>query len=213
MNKLLVQIRQHWGKLLVFLILAVACCWLFTEGGKQTRDMLAGQVRNLPAFWFIVAYAILPVVGIPLSPLLVLAGVKFGFGQGMAVASLGIIIHHLIAYPLVHGRLRRRVRDRLAKGKYPIPTLDEKNHLWFTAVFASIHGPPYAIKLYLLALTEVRFRVYLCVGAPVYIIFCIIPVGAGSSAFAVNPLWLYGGLVGVICLAFLGKWVGKKLSK
>lgn len=208
-----VQIRKHWGKLLVFLILAVACCWLFTDGGKETREMLTEQVRNLPAFWFIVAYAILPVVGIPLSPLLVLAGVKFGFWQGMAVAALGVFIHHVIAYHLVHGGLRRRVKDRLAKSNYSIPAVDEKNHLWFTAVFASVHGPPYAIKLYLLALTEVSFRVYFWVGAPVYIIFCVVPVGAGSSAISVNPLWLYGGLAGVMGLAFLGKWLGTRLAK
>lgn len=211
--KVLTEIRRHWGKVLIFLILTAACCWLFTDGGKQTREMLTEQVRNLPAFWFIVAYALLPVVGIPLSPLLVLAGVKFGFPQGMAVAAGGIFIHHFIAYHLVHGRLRQRVKDRLAQSKYSIPTPEEKNHVWFTVIFASIHGPPYAIKLYLLALTEVRFRVYFWVGAPVYIIFCVIPVGAASSAIAVDPLWLYGGLAGVMGLAFLGKWLGGRISK
>lgn len=207
------EFRKHWGKLLVMLILVAACCWLFTDGGKETREMLTEQVRNLPTFWFIVAYALLPVVGFPLSPLLVLAGVKFGFWQGMGVAAGGVFIHHLIVYPLVHGALRRRVSERLAKSDYSIPTPAEKNHLWFTAVFASIHGPPYAIKLYLLALTEVKFRVYLWVGAPVYIIFCVIPVGAGSSSIAVNPLWLYGGLIGVMAMAFLGKWLAGKGNK
>ncbi|GAA5126490.1 TVP38/TMEM64 family protein [Luteolibacter yonseiensis] len=211
--KLWSEIRRHWGKLLVFLVLAAACGWLFTEGGKETREMLTEQVRNLPAFWFIVAYALLPVAGVPLSPLLVLAGVKFGFWQGMAVAAAGIFIHHVIAYHLVHGGLRRRVSERLERSSYSIPTPDAKNHVWFTAVFASVHGPPYAIKLYLLALTEVSFRVYLWVGAPVYIIFCVVPVGAGSSAISVNPLWLYGGLAAVMLLAFLGKWLGKSMSK
>ena len=44
------------------------------------------------------------------------------------------------------------------------------------------------MKLYLLALTNIPFRIYLGVGPPVYIHFCLIPVGAGSSVRTLNPI-------------------------
>lgn len=205
----LTLLRRHWGKALLSLVLTVAVCWLFTKGGNPTKEMLTEKVRNLSAFWFIVAYCVLPLVGFPISALLVLAGVKFGFWHGMTVAAGGIAVHHFAAYFFVHGRLREWMRARLAKGKYRIPVLDEKNQIWFTAAFAAIHGPSYALKLYLLALTEVKFRIYFWVGAPVYLFFCAVPVGAGSSAFSVNPVWLYVGLSVITGLAFLVKRILK----
>lgn len=60
------------------------------------------------------------------------------------------------------------------------------------------------MKLYLLALTNIPFRIYLGVGPPVYILFCLIPVGAGSSVRTLNPVWIYAALGGMTAASLLG---------
>lgn len=201
-----------WKWLLVLAGIA-AVCWLVFADHGITKEQVTEYGKGVPAVWFVVAFLLLPMVGFPISVLLVIAGMRFGFGWGMGLAAVGIFLHNIAAYQLVHGKLRERFSRALKKRGHKLPALTRRNQIWFTALFASIHGPPYAAKIYLLALTEVKFRVYLWVGAPVYILFCVIPVGAGSSALAVNPWWLYGALAAMMAMTFLGQWLARKYGK
>ncbi|MNC94355.1 hypothetical protein D3C83_111880 [compost metagenome] len=45
---------------------------------------------------------------------------------------------------------------------------------------------------------------------PVYYFFCVIPVAAGSSAAAVNPLWLYGGILVLAGVALGARWLTRR---
>lgn len=185
-------------------------CWLCFADTGITKESVTEWGKGLPAVWFVVAFLVLPLVGFPISVLLVIAGMRFGFTWGMLLATVGIFLHNIAAYWLVHGKLREKFSKKLQDRGYELPKLTKKNQVWFTVIFASVHGPPYTAKIYLLALTEVSFRIYLWVGAPVYILFCVIPVGAGSSALAVNPWWLYGALVAMMAMGFLGQWLAKR---
>ena len=57
------------------------------------------------------------------------------------------------------------LQDRLVKWGHKIPAVLDRGQVGFTALFAAIHGPPYFVKLYLLALTNIPFRIYLGVGS------------------------------------------------
>lgn len=198
--------------LLVLAGIGVACWLVFADHGI-TKEQVTEYGKGVPAVWFVVAFLFLPLAGFPISVLLVIAGIRFGFWWGMALATVGIFFHNVAAYHLIHGKLRKRFSRALQKRGHKLPALTRRNQVWFTALFASIHGPPYAAKIYLLALTEVKFRVYLWVGAPVYVLFCVIPIGAGSSALAVNPWWLYGALAAMMGMTFLGHWLAKRYGK
>jgi uncharacterized membrane protein YdjX (TVP38/TMEM64 family) len=177
---------------------------------KLSREALAAYGEALPAAWFIFAYFTLPIVGFPVTIFLILAGVRFGFAGGMVVAALGMIFHHLVAFRLVNGCLRGRLTTQLERAGYRVPSLIQNHPISFTAIFAAVHGPPYIAKVYLLALTDISFRVYFWVGAPVYILFCVLPVGLGSSVVRVSPLWIYGVvfLSSVLPLGF--RWLSRK---
>lgn len=204
---------QHRWKLAGGLLLLLAIgIWLYVERDELSREKLIAFGKSLPAAGFLAAFLVLPLVGFPITPFLFIAGVRFGFWGGMAISALCVPAHNYLAFKMVHGRFRERVIRRLKKSGYSMPTPTRHNRIWFTAVFAAIHGPPYAIKLYGLALTDIPFRVYFWVGMPVYYVFCVIPVVAGSSAAAVNPLWLYGGIVALIGMAVGVRWLTKRVG-
>jgi len=205
-------IRRHWIKALVIVLLLAGGYWYLSREGGVSMERITAYVRALPAGWFIAAFLFLPLAGVPISPFLILCGVRFGFAAGMGVAAAAILVHNFVAFHLVHGGLRRWMSERLTRKGHKIPSPKEKNQAWFTILFVGFQGPPYAVKLYLLALTEVPFRIYFWLGAPIYIFFGLIPVGAGSSAVAVNPLWAYAGVFAVMGLILLIRYLKKRIS-
>lgn len=190
------RIQKHKKLLAIaFLLVALgAVLWRYRD--HVDREAIVAFAESLPLPWFLAAFLVLPLVGFPITPLLVVTGIRFGFAGGMAVATGIIFFHNIAAFRLTHGWFRERLRNRLARAGYAIPAIDPKHRAWFTALFAAIHGPPYAAKLYLLALTDVPFRIYLWVGAPIYAFFCVIPVGAGSAVETLKP-WVIYALVGM----------------
>lgn len=199
MNRL---IRRHGLKLVLALLIAGAGYAIYQQYPDAfSREAISRFGSRIPAGWFIASYALLPLLGFPLSPLLVIAGVRFGFGTGMAIASAGILFHHILGFPIANGWMRGWLVRRMENWGHAIPQIGKKHQTWFTACFAAVHGPPYTAKLYLLALTGVSRMVYTAVGAPVYAFFCIIPVGAGSSVATIDVKWIYAiGIVSALIL-------------
>lgn len=201
---------KHRGKIASTLVILLLAGWMiWHHRADLSREALVAWGKELHPAWFIAAFCILPVLGFPLSILLLLAGVRFGLTGGMILATLGTFFHHFAAFYLAHGSFRDSVRRRLEKAGRKIPPIKEKHRIWFTALFAAIHGPPYAAKLYLLALTDVPFRVYLWAGAPIYILFCFVPVGAGSAVTTFNPTWIYI-LTGVMAAILIAGYILRK---
>lgn len=162
------QRRRHRLKLLLVTTFCVAIVAGFTlyRQHENPFTFLVEFGKSLPCMGFVVAYFILPLFGFPVSVFLIVAGMRFGFLGGMLVAASGILFHHVIAFRVVHGWLRSILISRLERAGYRVPFFIERNQICYTALFAAVHGPPYIAKVYLLALTNVTFRVYLCVGAP-----------------------------------------------
>lgn len=213
MNSGIVLIRKHRGKLVsAALLMALAGWFLWAHRADLSRENLVERGRELHAAWFIAAYFILPVLGFPISILNLLAGVRFGLGGGMALVSGGTIFHHIAAYRITHGWLRGRVRAWLEKTGRGIPPIRKDHQALLTAIFAAIHGPPYAPKLYLLALADIPFHTYLWVGAPIYIVFCLVPVGAGSAVTDFNPKWLFVLSALSIVMVLAGWWLKRRFG-
>ena len=204
--------RRHRGKLLLLLLaLGLAGWFAHVHRADLTREHLLAYGKSIHAGGFMAAFLILPLVGFPVSIFLVLAGIRFGLYGGMATAAVAVIFHHVAVFRITHGWLRDPVRHRLERAGHAIPPIRARHRAWFTALFAALHGPPYIAKLYLLALTDIPFRIYLWVGAPVYVLFCLIPVGAGTALKHFNPTWLYL-IIGLSSLLLAtGYWLRRKL--
>jgi len=208
MTTLVNRIRQHKKLAVTAVLLAVLGVVLWCYRDRLDRESIVAFAEGLPVSVYLAALLLLPVVGFPITPLLAAAGIQFGFAGGMALATGAVFFHHFVAFRLTHGWFRERLRNRLARAGHAIPAIDPKHQGWFTGLFAAIHGPPYAVKLYLLALTDVPFRIYLWIGAPVYAFFCVIPVGAGSAVNTFKPWMAYaiaGLSIALLALGFLLK--------
>ncbi len=204
-------LQRHRGKIALLLLAVAVMAWfVYTRREDFDRDQLIDYGRGLPAGWFVAAFLILPLLGFPVSIFLVLAGIRFGLGGGMALAAIAVIVHHFAAFHLAQGWFRDPVRRRLDRAGYAIPPIRAKHRAGFTILFAAFRGPPYIAKIYLLALTDIPFRIFLGFGAPVYIFFCLIPVGAGTALKNFNPLWISGilGISTVLLLA--GFWFRRR---
>jgi len=137
----------------------------------------------------IAAFMLFPLLGAPISVFLIATGLRFGFPMGVLVTFLSLIVHHLIAFRIAHGRWRKTVQSKIARKGRKIPELAPEHQAGWTALFAAVAGPPYAIKLYLLALTNIRFRIYIGVGVPVYTLCSMPAVAAGALAGRFNGWW------------------------
>lgn len=195
------------------LVAAGFAAWLaYTHRDGLNRETLVAYGENLPAFTFISAFLILPLFGCPLGIFLILAGVRFGFGGGMAVSSLAILFHHVAAFRIAHGWFRDPVRHWLDRAGYAIPPIQQKHRTGFTALTAIVRGPPFFAKLYLLALTDIPFSTYSRVGVPIYILFSLVPVGAGAALMSFDPTWI-SVLIGIGTMLLLaGFWLRRRYA-
>ena len=206
--------QRRWWTITVSALVVIGISWLIhAHLDDLSREAIMRHGRDLPPAGFVAAFLILPLLGFPISILLVLAGLRFGLGVGMVLVSGGMIFHHFAAYHLAHGGFREWVIQRLKRAGYTIPTIKSKHRIWFTAVFAAIHGPPYVVKLYLLALTNIPFRIYCSVGAPVYIIFGLIPVSAGSAIVHLDANWIYLFIGISFALLFVAYYLQRRVAK
>jgi uncharacterized membrane protein YdjX (TVP38/TMEM64 family) len=177
------------------------------------RNEVVLFLKNLPAGWYVMVFLVAPLFGFPVSVLLLLSGLRFGFAGGMTLAAVAMMFHHVVVFHLVHGWLRRFAERLVQKAGYRIPEVKAGDWMVFTAGFAAIHGPPYMLKVYLLALTQVPFWIYFGVGVPVYVIFCAIPVGLGSSVVTWNPLWVYAFLFAVVFIPLISWRLRQRFRK
>ena len=64
--------------------------------GRLDPDTLHARAQALPAWAVIAAISLLPLVGLPVSLLHLVAGVRFGFWAGMLVVALTTVLHHML---------------------------------------------------------------------------------------------------------------------
>ncbi len=205
------QLRRHRGKITLFLAAAALAGWFaYIHRGDLNRETLMAFGQSLPAGWFIAAFFVLPLVGFPVSLFLLLTGIRFGLGPGMALSSAAVIFHHLAAFLLAHGWFRNPVRHRLERAGYAIPPIRAGHRAWFMLVFAAVRGPPYIAKLYLIALTDVPFRIYFGIGVPVAILFCLVPVGAGTALMSFDPTLISALIALATTLLLAGYWLSRR---
>lgn len=197
---------HRWKIAIGMLVVAALGLVAYFNRESLTKESIIAFGQSLPAGLLILAFLILPLLGVPLSIFLVLAGLRFGLAWGMVVTTACIFFHHYLGYWIAHSYLRTKILRYAERKGHQVPKVGDESPVWFTVLFTSIHGPPYTFKLYLLALTDVPFKIFCYVGAPVYIAFCFLPVGAAAAAVHMDVTWIYVA-VAVVSVAIIA-WKG-----
>ena len=115
---------------------------------------------------FALMMTVLPMVGFPFSPFLIMAGTKFSFLPALALTTVSIAIHMLAAHALSGSFVRPHLKKLFQNRGYALPELPGNEKKRFSFVFMAVPGLPYAVKNYALPLAGVDLRTFMPPAAP-----------------------------------------------
>ena len=106
-------------------------------------------------------YAVLPAVGFPVTPFLVLLGLRFGTVWGVVIMLAVTPLHLAVSFWFTRAVASRWIQNLAEKIGVSIPRMPENRHLGYGFLFMVIPGLSYALKNYLLPLSGIRFFPYM----------------------------------------------------
>lgn len=160
--------RDLYIGILGLLFLAGVVTAILTSDNFSWRAISDG-IASLNAFLVILLMAVLPLAGFSISIVYLVVGARFGPVVGLPLV-IGVTAFHLLAtYWISRSFLREPIERFLTRRGYHLPHLlpGEDTSVCLLAVL--VPGLPYFARNYLLALTDVRLRVYFWVCLSVYV--------------------------------------------
>lgn len=152
------------------------------------RDILGRILQFLeerPAS-LILAMAVLPGLGFPISPLLIFTGAVLGARYGMINTCLLILLAQAICsiwtYYLSAGPLRG-IFQRYVLRKRELPPLSGQNAWRIASIIRITPGIPYALQNIALGVMGLPFRIYMIVSIPIQSLYSIGFIIGGGAMF------------------------------
>lgn len=176
---------------------------IMTHWAELFRQYVLDPLQQSHPAWWIAAMILLPLVGCPITPLWVGAGLRFGPYWGSAAAIVCIAGNVSAAYWLAARLLSEPIRRWLERGGRKIPELSKKDELKFILIFRITPGIPLVVQNYVLGCARVNFLRYLFITLPIHSAYAIGFVVFGS-ALTQSSAWkiaLAAGLVVAVILA------------
>ena len=96
-------------------VLAAVTWWAWDRGVMTGWKEEAGPVT------FFGAMAVLPAIGMPITPFLVLAGATFGVGPGLLGSALALGVNLTLCYAIARSALRPWLESLLRRFEYELP--------------------------------------------------------------------------------------------
>ncbi|HQU08372.1 MAG: hypothetical protein B7X06_00110 [Verrucomicrobia bacterium 21-51-4] len=155
------------------------------------REFLENVIRIHPSF-FLIALALLPALGMPISPICVLGAAIYGVPMALTFGFFGVVLNLLLTYFLSTQLIRAWLVQFLAK---------RGHHVWavpagdgWRAVLLVRFMPviPVAVQSYLLGLAGVPFKPFFWVSLPIETLYMAAFVMTAGSFFEGN--WTYFAL-------------------
>ena len=147
-----------------------------------------------PAF-FMLGLAILPLGPVPVSPLWLLAGMRFGPATAIAMSFGCLLLNFSFAYLLSAKFFRQQLERILLNRKFKIPDIPQEDELKFTFLIRLLPGNPLCVQNYLLGIVQVRPIFYFGIGIPLQLFY--------ATGFIVFGKALFEGQLGTIIFATL----------
>lgn len=132
------------------------------------------------------ALAILPGIGFPISPLLIMAGVVLGPQYGLPLACLIAIGAQstctMWTYLLAAGPLKEILKKYILRTR-PLPEFSNDNALRFALILRITPGIPYAVQNIVLGIIGLKLKPYVTVSIPITALWTIGFVTTGGAIF------------------------------
>lgn len=183
--------------------------WLWRD---ETRA-LAQQTMTLGPWPAFAALVVLPLVGFPLSVLALAAGLRFGLGPALLLLAPAIVFHLVFGYAVGRRWLAAPLQRGLARYTFTLPRAPAGEAFSVALLVNLVPGPPYAAKIYLLALSDLPFRAYFFAGLGATLLGVSSAILAGDFVRTLSPL--RGGVFAVyfVLISFLTHRLIRRLRR
>jgi len=150
------------------------------------RDALVRWMSEASPVPFFVAMAVLPAIGVPLSPFMMVAGATFGIWVGLIGSIAAIAINLCIGYAIAHSKFRPRIKSLFERFDYKVPdfTAGGRTAWRFATAIKLTPALPTFAKMYVLAVTAVPFPIYFGVSLAISSAFAVAWIVLGDSLLA-----------------------------
>ena len=194
------------------LVAGVAAVGYFAVSHDLIPRAIALINENTPVPLFIALMIILPIIGVPITPFLLVLGIKFGLARGILLMVLIMPVHMIISFALtrIAGDL---VLGLLSRGSYTIPRVPADKQIRFSFVVAAVPLLPYAVKNFLMPLAGIPFRLYLAMNWSCQTVLALPAVVLGSSVANLNPWMFILALVGMAILYLVISWIERTYGR
>lgn len=152
---------------------------------------------------------VLPLAGFPVSVVHAVAGIRFGFGLGMMLVAVSIVLQLLASYALVKalpGFFNRRLAS--LRGRLPKAT-----HHSLTLFTLLVPGVPYFAKNYVLPLAGVPLGIFLLWSVPLHIARSVIGVVFGDLSDNLTPGRIAGFVAYAAAITLACLWSFRRLQQ
>jgi len=199
--------RWRWVKPLLTVIGLVGA--LIVVVSAWDGEAIAAWKRDASPLRYFAAMAILPALGVPFSPLFILAGATFGNQIGLLGSGLALGVNLALCYWIAR-RMRRRLEPLLRRFGYELRDLDakERGSFRFTLAMKLMPGLPTFLKSYALGMAGVPFGVYFAVSmffSGVYG-FLLVTIGESLLEHRFNMSTLLVAIGAALVLILLWWW-------
>ncbi|PDH29509.1 MAG: hypothetical protein CNE95_04695 [Puniceicoccaceae bacterium MED-G30] len=168
---------------------------LVRSGSLPDSESLLASIQSARSYLeknpvaLVLALTILPGLGAPISPLLILFGVVIGPLYGLPVACIiGVAAQSICTawtYFLSSGPLREFLKKSLLRNR-TLPELTPGNAAKICFMVRIAPGFPYALQNVVLGVLKMRFSTYLLVSIPVQSIYTVGFISSGGAFFEGN---------------------------
>ena len=200
--------------LAVLAAMAVAGAWKmgWVEWALAMKEPVLGWCRSNPVALF-AAIAILPGLGFPASPLLILAGAVWGSDlRSCFIAIAATALNMAWTYAAAAGPARRLIARLLGTRWDRWRDMDRRNLLKLTLLLRITPGVPLVIQNYTLGLLAVPFVPYLLISVPINGLFVTGFVLTGGAIFEGSLGAAIAGVSILIAASIAVKMIRRRLA-
>lgn len=191
----------------VFLLLVVGGIIFLANSRAWNIPRALDMVESAGPLAFFSAQALLPVVGVAITPFLLVSGATFGTGFSIVATGITQAISLALTYWIATcwlGRLLARWFPQ-QKSRFANITIHKRRPILTAFVISATPGPSSCLKSYAMALGGLRLKHYFFVAWPVMMAFDTMTILFGEHMLQGKWFWGAVFLGGLIALGFLLK--------
>lgn len=186
-----------------------------TQQAKETALNSIQYLEHLASLnpgYLIIAIALLPAIGVPISALFLAAGIAYGAYLGILYSLIGVSINLIITYCLARRYLHNFIQKILHQFNYKIPQVPGKHHWKFVLVMRLIPAP-IAIQTYIMGIAQVSFLPFFWISIAYELLYMTGIIVTAGSAMSGNFSVAIGGICFIIIVAIIFKLARNHYSK